>query len=121
LSIARGLALVITRGRPITNFGEHGPAFLELGQGYLFGVIPNPVVYMALVVVVGWVVPSRTPFGYAIYASGGNEEASRLARFPVDRIKSLSYVISGSGAALTCILLPSRASVRNAPNRQGDA
>ena len=31
LSIARGLALVVTRGRPITTFGEHGPAFLELG------------------------------------------------------------------------------------------
>ena len=120
LSIARGLALVITRGRPITNFGEHGPAFLELGQGYLFGVIPNPVAYMALVVVVGWIVLSRTPFGYAIYAIGGNEEASRLAGIPVDRIKTLTYVISGAVAALTGILLASRLSVGNATNGQGD-
>src|SRR5690606_41344184 len=108
LSIARGLALVITRGRPITNFGEHGPAFLELGQGYLFGVIPNPVVYMALVVVVGWIVLSRTPFGYAIYAIGGDVAASRLAGTPVDRIHTPTYVFSGGVAALTGTLLASR-------------
>lgn len=120
LSIARGLALVVTRGRPITNFGEHGPAFLELGQGYLFGIIPNPVVYMAVVVFLGWVVLSRTPLGYSIYAIGGNEEASRLAGIPVDRIKTLTYVISGAVAALTGILLASRLSVGNATNGQGD-
>lgn len=120
LSIARGLALVITRGRPITDFGEHGAAFLKLGQGYLFGVIPYPVVYMALVIFLGWLVLSRTPFGYAIYAIGGNEEASRLAGIPVDRIKTLTYVISGAVAALTGILLASRLSVGNATNGQGD-
>mgnify|MGYP001381219387 CR=1 FL=1 len=120
LSIARGLALVVTRGRPITSFGAHGPAFLELGQGYLFGVIPNPVVYMVAVVVLGWIVLSRTRFGYAIYAIGGNEEASRLAGIPVDRVKILTYVISGAVAGLTGILLASRLSVGNATNGQGD-
>lgn len=120
LSIARGLALVITRGRPITSFGEHGAAFLELGSGYLFGVIPNPVVYMVVVVFLGWLVLTRTPFGYAIYAIGGNPEASRLSGIPVDRIKTLTYVISGTIAGLTGILLASRLSVGNATNGQGD-
>lgn len=120
LSIARGLALVITRGRPITSFGEHGSSFLELGSGYLFGIIPNPVVYMILVVAVGWFVLTRTPFGYSVYAIGGNPEASRLSGITVDRIKALTYVISGTIAGLTGILLASRLSVGNATNGQGD-
>lgn len=120
LSIARGLALVVTRGRPITTFGEHSDAFLQLGSGYLFGVIPNPVVYMAIVVALGWLVLTRTPFGYSIYAIGGNPEASRVSGIPVDRIKTLTYVISGTIAGLTGILLASRLSVGNATNGQGD-
>lgn len=119
LSIAQGLALVITRGRPITSFGEQGSDFIALGSGYLFGVIPNPVVYMCLVVVVGWLILTRTPLGYSIYAIGGNQEASRLSGIPVDRIKTLTYVMSGAIAALTGILLASRLSVGNATNGQG--
>lgn len=119
LSMARGLALVLTRGRPITQFGPDHDLFVSLGSGYLWNVIPHPVVYMVIIVFLGWLVLTRTSFGYAVYAIGGNEEASRLAGIAVDRVKTAVYVISGTVAALTGILLASRLSVGNATNGQG--
>jgi len=118
LSIAKGLALVLTRGRPVTQFGEAGPAYLALGAGNILGV-PNPVIFMLIIVFIGWLVLTRTPFGYSIYAIGGNQEASRVSGIPVDRIKTLAYVISGFIAGLTGILLASRLSVGNATHGQG--
>ena len=43
-----------------------------------------------------------------------------MSGIPVDRIKALTYVISGTIAGLTGILLASRLSVGNATNGQGD-
>ena len=64
---------------------------------------------------------SRTPFGYAIYAIGGNEEASRLSGDPrrPDQDAHLRHQ-RRRRAALTGILLASRLSVGNATNGQGD-
>lgn len=37
------------------------------------------VIFALLMVAVGYFVLSRTPFGRAIYALGGNEEAARIS------------------------------------------
>ncbi len=118
LSIAGGLALVVTRGFPITDLGRAGETFVALGAGFV-GPVPAPVIYMLIVVVVGWVVTTRTPFGYALYAVGGNEDAARLAGIPVDRVKLIVYMVSGGLAALTGVLLAARLSVGDATLGQG--
>jgi simple sugar transport system permease protein len=48
-------------------------------------------------------VVAHTPFGRALYAIGGNEEAARLSGIPVQRVKTLAYVICGFLAALAGI------------------
>lgn len=73
-------------------------AFIWLGQGRWLG-IPIPVYLALTVVVIGWVVLSKTPFGRHVYAVGGNEEAARLSGIPVGRTKLLVYVVSGLCAA----------------------
>jgi ribose transport system permease protein len=119
LSIAHGLSLVITQGYPLTSLGRDGETFVALGAGYL-GPVPNPVVFMLLVVLIGWVVLTRTPFGYDVYAVGGNAEASRLSGINVDRTRLIAYMLSGALAALAGILLAARLSVGDATTGQGE-
>ncbi len=118
LSIAHGLSLVITQGYPLSSLGRDADAFVSLGAGYI-GPVPNPVVFMVLTVLIGWVVLTHTPFGYNVYAVGGNAEASRLSGIQVDRVRLTAYMISGSLAALAGILLAARLSVGDATTGQG--
>jgi ribose transport system permease protein len=75
LAVARGLTLVYTQGRPIAGLDER---FIYLGSGQLFG-IPLPVIIMVVIAVLAHLVTRYTPFGLHVYATGGNEETTRLA------------------------------------------
>jgi ribose transport system permease protein len=118
LSVAHGLSLVVTQGYPLTSLGPHAQDFVALGAGYL-GPVPNPVVFMVLTVLGAWFLLTRTPFGYNIYAVGGNAEASRLSGINVNRTRLTAYMISGALAALSGILLAARLSVGDATTGQG--
>ena len=104
MSTARGLALVYTGGRPITNIPEEA---LQLGRGYV-GAIPIPVIIMIIVVAIAWIVLSSTKFGRHVFATGGNEECARLSGIKVDGTKIAVYTISGFTAGLTGVLLTMR-------------
>ncbi len=103
LAIARSLALVITRGRPISSFGPQQDAFLWIGGGSIFGV-PNPVVLFIVVAAILWIVLSRTVWGRRVYAVGGNEKAARLTGLNVRRLKVAVYIISSFCAGLAGIV-----------------
>ncbi|HYG56747.1 MAG TPA: ribose ABC transporter permease, partial [Symbiobacteriaceae bacterium] len=104
MTIARGLTLVYTDGRPITGLPD---ALTALGTGYV-GPIPAPVVVMAAVVLVTYLVLTHTPFGRFIYAVGSNEEAARFAGISVPRTKTLAYMLTGIAAALAGLVLTGR-------------
>jgi ribose transport system permease protein len=106
LSLARGLAFVLTQGRSISDFGPAADRFRSLGAGEV-GEIPTPVLYMVVLATGGWVFLARTHWGYRLYAIGGHEEAARLAGIPVGKMKFAVYVISGGLAALAGILTTS--------------
>lgn len=104
LAVARGLTLVYTEGRPIAGLDER---FIYFGSGQVLG-IPLPVIIMVVIAVIAHLVTRYTPFGLHVYATGGNEETTRLAGISPDRIKMSVYMISGFLAALGGILLTSR-------------
>ncbi|GAA4884146.1 substrate-binding domain-containing protein [Saccharopolyspora cebuensis] len=104
LSMARGLALVIADGRPISVGGWLG----ELGSGELFGFLPYPVLVMVVIGLLTALVLRRTYAGRAMYAIGGNAEAARLSGIKVTRQKLLIYALSGLFAAVAGILLTAR-------------
>ena len=105
-TILTGLAFAYSAGVPIVAGVPE--AFLQLSLGrWLFG-IPNNIVVVALIVGGLWVLVERTALGQEIQAVGGNPAAARLAGIDVDRIKILGFMISGTCAALTGILLASR-------------
>lgn len=104
MTIARGLTLVYTEGRPITGL----PASLRaLGTAYL-GPIPVPIILMAVVVGLVYLVLAHTPFGRFLYAVGSNEEAARFAGIAVGRVKLWAYTLGGLAAALAGAILTGR-------------
>ena len=105
-TILTGLAFAYSAGVPIVAGVPE--AFLQLSLGrWLFGV-PNNIVVVIVIVGGLWVLVERTALGQEIQAVGGNPAAARLAGIDVDRIKILGFVISGTCAALTGVLLASR-------------
>jgi ribose transport system permease protein len=63
---------------------------------------------MILTVVVIGVLLSATTAGRYMYAAGGNPEAARLAGVRVNRIRVLTFVISGGAAGLAGVIDTSR-------------
>jgi len=104
LAMARGLTLVYTDGRPIAGLDE---SFIFLGTGQVLG-IPMPVIIMAVIAIIAHIVTRYTRFGLHVYATGGNEEPTRLAGVSTDRVKLAVYIISGLTAAIGGILLTAR-------------
>ena len=104
MSIARGLVLVYTGGRPISGFD---PAFRIIGGGRV-GMVPIPVIIFAVILVIGYLVLNKTTFGRYIYAVGGNKQAARLAGINTDGIKIKVYAISGFLSAVSGVILTSR-------------
>jgi ribose transport system permease protein len=104
LAIGRGLTLVYTEGRPIAGIDK---SFIFWGTGQVLG-IPMPVILLAVVAAVAFVVLRYTRFGLYVYSTGGNEETTRLAGVSPNAIKLAVYVISGFTAALGGVLLTAR-------------
>ena len=110
MMIAVGLSYKISHGRPIPlQSGD----FQGIGIGAFLGGltramhvhdIPNPVIWMIVIVAVGSILLTKTRFGRYVFALGGNEEAARLAGVNVRRIKTLVYVISGVCAGIVGFL-----------------
>jgi ribose/xylose/arabinose/galactoside ABC-type transport system permease subunit len=112
-SIVRGLALVISGGLTVPVFDMAGTQaqayeqFAWLGEGTIAG-IPVPVVIMIGLFIVGLIVMRFTTYGRAMYAIGGNSEASKLAGLAVRRYRMFAYIFSGLSAAIASVLLTSR-------------
>jgi ribose/xylose/arabinose/galactoside ABC-type transport system permease subunit len=106
MTIWRGLAFILTEGRPVWEVPE---AFGVPGGGRIAG-IPIPTWLMAGVYVVAHLTLTRTRFGRHVYAVGGNPEAARLAGISIARVTVAVYVICGMLTALSGVLLASRLS-----------
>ncbi len=104
MSVARGAALMLSDGRPISGFPD---GLRVLATERVLGV-PGPVVLMLVLYFVAYVVLTRTVFGRYMYAIGGNEEATALAGIDVRLWKMIVYAISGLSAGVCAMLLVAR-------------
>jgi ribose/xylose/arabinose/galactoside ABC-type transport system permease subunit len=105
LTLVRGLAFVWTDGQPVT--GDFPRAFTWLGDGFI-GPFPAPFVIAVVALVAAWLVLRYTTLGPKLYATGGNDEAARLAGLNVRRIKVMAFVISGTLAGVAGLILAAR-------------
>jgi len=104
MNVARGLALVISGGFPVSELPS---GFRFWGAGSI-GWIPAPLILVAGMCGLFYVFLGRTTIGRDIYAIGGNQQAARLSGVPVDRRLILVYGLSGLTAAIGAIVLAGR-------------
>lgn len=100
-----GLTLIICDGQPINGFDE---TFKIFGQAKIGGLVPVPVIIMAICYAVGSFILNKTYFGRYFYAVGGNIEAARLSGIRTGRVKYLVFALSGFFAGLAGLVLLSR-------------
>jgi len=103
-TVARGIALIYTDGRPIMIMSD---SFLVIGKGYL-GPIPILVIILIVVIVIASVILNKTNFGRYIYAIGGNANAALVSGVNVSRVTLWVYIINGILCGLAGIMLASR-------------
>lgn len=103
-NIAYGIVLVITDAYPITGLPD---SFKVIGRGYI-GIIPVPVIIMAVCYVVGIICLKYLKFGRNMFAIGGNADAARLSGISVKRDKIVIFTICGFTAAISGVILSSR-------------
>ncbi len=101
-SLARGMAEGLTGA--VDNFTNFPVSFLQLGQGYLGGVLPAQLPVFALVALITWLGLHRTTLGRGLFAIGNSPEGARHAALPVDRMILVTYVWSGMVAALAAVV-----------------
>jgi len=100
----RGLALLYTGGRPISDLTD---AYNFIGQGDVLGV-PVPIIILVVMAVVTHILYANTKFGKYIYAIGGNEQAARVSGINSGRYKLLMYVFAGFLSGLAGLVVSAR-------------
>lgn len=104
MTIGRGLALILSKGRPISNLSD---SFNFIGGGKLLGV-PTLIIILVVAFIGCAVLLKKTVIGRYMYAVGGNEQAARASGIPINKVKLIVYTLGGGLAALAGILLTSR-------------
>lgn len=103
MTVARGLALVVSNGRPVSNLSAD---FTRLG-GDVVGV-PIPVIVLAVIALLSIVFLKNLRLGRYIYAVGGNENAARASGINVAAVKLFAYSTCGAMAGVAGVVLAAR-------------
>lgn len=113
LSIARSLAMVLSDNRMVYSFGPDQPALLALGGGFVelslpfvdaAVRIPNPLIFVLVLLVIASLAFRWTRWGRYLFAIGGNERAAVANGIPVKAMKVSVYVFCALCAGLAGIL-----------------
>lgn len=104
MSVARGMALVISGGNPIIDLSDE---FINIATGNFLG-IPLLSYYLIAVVLIMAFVLNKTVFGRHVYLIGGNATAARVSGINVKQNLMGVYMISGILAGLGGALMASR-------------
>lgn len=103
MNIARGMSYIYSEGRPVRTPDSFG----VIGNGYVLG-IPVPVIIMAAMLLFTSLLLSKTKFGRAVYAIGGNCEAARFSGINTKNIIWIVYIIVAFMSSISGIITASR-------------
>lgn len=105
MSVARGLANILTDGRQIVGFPDW---FTSLATQRHFGFLSATVGLFLVMLVVAWVYLRFRAGGRNLYAVGGSAEVARLSGIKVRKITLWIYAISGALAGLAAVAMAAR-------------
>jgi ribose transport system permease protein len=101
MQIFRGTAWLIKDATVMVK----DPVLLSLGRGRLFGVVPYVTLIALVVLAIIYYLLNYTSFGRKVYMVGGNERASYLSGINANKVKFVSFVISGLTAGIAGFLV----------------
>lgn len=108
--VARGMTMLRSNGATFSNLtGKEGlsnTGFEFFGRD--IAGIPVGAIFLVVIAVLGAILLKKTPFGWRVYAIGGNEKAAGLSGIKVNKIKILVYIFSGICAAIVGIIASSQ-------------
>lgn len=104
-TIIKGFTYLMTGGASVPGIPD---SYKFLGQGFVFGAVPVPVIVMLVVFAIGFVFLNKTYHGRRIYAVGGNKEASRLSGIRTKGVVIATFVTSAVTAGIAGILMAAR-------------
>ena len=93
--LVKGILKGLTNGSSIYGVagGNCNKLFTFLGQGYLFGVIPMPLVVLIIISIIMMFYTERTRSGKYLYAVGSNPTASRFIGIDDRKQKLKGFVL----------------------------
>ncbi len=98
----RGILLAVTGGFPISYWGRSG--LLLALNGKFAGDFRMSAIWLGIIVAIFAVLLTRTPYGNAVFAVGGNREAARTLGVNVNRVKISCFIITAVLAGLAGII-----------------
>lgn len=104
LSLAQGVALVISNAKPVQVISEPLAQF-ALGK---IGVIPYLMIVAVILLIIAQLVLTQTKFGTHVLATGGNPDTARAMGVKTKAMKISVYAISGASAGIASVVLISR-------------
>lgn len=102
MSLYRGIAYVVTGGRPVTSVPD---GFRNIFNGKMFLDIRYYIIVMIAVFIIAYIILAKTRTGAYLYAVGGNEEAAKLSGVNVVKAKYIAYIVCGACAAIAGLVM----------------
>lgn len=105
LSVARGLAMMVTNTKPVIITNE--TYFAIFGEGTFLGM-PVPIAWTLAAMIVGILLLHYNVFGRRIYAVGGNPTAALYSGINTKWVTTAAFILTGTLAGLAALVLSAR-------------
>ncbi len=107
MTAVRGLALLISNGKPVIGISAE---YKAIAASSVLGV-PMLAVFLVVVILICSFVLAKTVYGRRVYACGGNLLAARVSGINTTKIRISTFAIAGLLAGLSGFLMTSRVTI----------
>ena len=107
MTAVRGLALLISNGKPVIGMSE---PYKAIAASSVAG-IPMLAIFLVIVIIICSFVLAKTVYGRRVYACGGNLQAAKVAGINTTAIRISTFAIAGFLAGFCGFLMTSRVTI----------